>query len=101
MAKIRHMAMCTKNNRRLARFYRSVFGLEELWSDKQNSPYSFYTSDGYINLNILQIRTGMSMREKSMGIEFCRKWKSTISGTKLTIRRRLKRGLRNWTHPAK
>lgn len=60
MAKIRHMAMCTKNNRRLARFYQSVFGLEELWNEKQNSPYSFYTSDGYINLNILQIRSGMS-----------------------------------------
>ncbi len=67
MAKIRHMAMCTKNNRRLARFYRSVFGLEELWSDKQNSPYSFYTSDGYINLNILQIRAGMSYEREVDG----------------------------------
>jgi catechol 2,3-dioxygenase-like lactoylglutathione lyase family enzyme len=60
MGQVRHMAMCTKNNRRLARFYRLIFGMEEIWNGFQNSPYAFYISDGYINLNCLQIRPGSS-----------------------------------------
>jgi len=60
MAEIQHLAMCTKNNRRLARFYHYVFGFEEVWNRFQNSPYAFYMSDGYLNLNCLQIRSGSS-----------------------------------------
>ena len=60
MAEIQHVAMCTKNNRRLARFYHFIFGLEEVWNAFQNSPYAFYMSDGYLNLNCLQIRPGSS-----------------------------------------
>jgi len=60
MAEIQHLAMCTKNNRRLARFYQLIFGLEESWNRFQNSPYAFYMSDGYLNLNCLQIRPGSS-----------------------------------------
>ena len=60
MAEIQHLAMCTKNNRRLARFYHHIFGLEESWNRFQNSPYAFYMSDGYLNLNCLQIRPGSS-----------------------------------------
>src|SRR3989442_5694854 len=60
MAEIQHVAMCTKNNRRLARFYHLIFGLEEVWNAFQNSPYAFYMSDGCLNLNCLQIRPGSS-----------------------------------------
>ena len=60
MAEIQHLAICTKNNRRLARFYHYIFGLEEAWNRFQNSPYAFYMSDGYLNLNCLQIRSGSS-----------------------------------------
>jgi catechol 2,3-dioxygenase-like lactoylglutathione lyase family enzyme len=60
MAEIQHLAMCTKNNRRLARFYHHIFGFEEVWNRFQNSPYAFYMSDGYLNLNCLQIRPGSS-----------------------------------------
>jgi catechol 2,3-dioxygenase-like lactoylglutathione lyase family enzyme len=60
MAEIQHLAMCTKNNRRLARFYHHIFGFEEVWNRFQNSPYAFYMSDGYLNLNCLQIRSGSS-----------------------------------------
>jgi hypothetical protein len=42
MEAIRHMATCTNNNRRLARFYRLIFGMEEIWNEEQNSPYAFY-----------------------------------------------------------
>jgi predicted enzyme related to lactoylglutathione lyase/catechol 2,3-dioxygenase-like lactoylglutathione lyase family enzyme len=60
MAEIQHLAICTKNNRRLARFYQLIFELEESWNRFQNSPYAFYMSDGYLNLNCLQIRPGSS-----------------------------------------
>jgi catechol 2,3-dioxygenase-like lactoylglutathione lyase family enzyme len=60
MAEIQHLALCTKNNRRLARFYHYIFGFEEVWNRFQNSPYAFYMSDGYLNLNCLQIRSGSS-----------------------------------------
>jgi catechol 2,3-dioxygenase-like lactoylglutathione lyase family enzyme len=60
MAEIQHLALCTKNNRRLARFYHHIFGFEEVWNRFQNSPYAFYMSDGYLNLNCLQIRSGSS-----------------------------------------
>ena len=60
MAEIQHLAICTKNNRRLARFYHHIFRLEEVWNAFQNSPYSFYMSNGYLNLNCLQIRPGSS-----------------------------------------
>lgn len=60
MATIEHMAMCTKNNRRLARFYDFIFGMKEVWNEFQNSPYSFYIGDGYFQLNCLQIRPGSS-----------------------------------------
>ena len=60
MAEIQHLAICTKNNRRLARFYHHIFGFEEVWNRFQNSPYAFYMSDGYLNLNCLQIRSGSS-----------------------------------------
>jgi hypothetical protein len=42
MSEIRHMANCTNNNRRLARFYRLILGMEEVWNEEQNSPYAFY-----------------------------------------------------------
>jgi catechol 2,3-dioxygenase-like lactoylglutathione lyase family enzyme len=56
------MAMCTKNNRRLARFYGIVFGWDEVWNPLQNSPYAFYIGDGYFNLNCLQIRPGAAKK---------------------------------------
>lgn len=68
MGAITHMAICTMNNRRLARFYRSVFGWEEVWNAVQNSPYAFYVGDGYFNLNCLQIRPGSAKgREPGVG----------------------------------
>ena len=69
MAEIQHLAMCTNNNRRLARFYHYIFGFEEVWNRFQNSPYSFYMSDGYLNLNCLQIRPGSSYNRMIDGKE--------------------------------
>jgi catechol 2,3-dioxygenase-like lactoylglutathione lyase family enzyme len=68
MNSIRHIATCTKNNRRLARFYRLLFGIDELWNERQNSPYSFYISDGFINMNCLLVHPGMK-RNPGVGLE--------------------------------
>mgnify|MGYP003575207260 CR=1 FL=1 len=68
MNAIRHLATCTNNNRRIARFYRVVFGIDELWNDRQNSPYSFYISDGFINMNCLLVHPGMK-RNPGVGLE--------------------------------
>ena len=68
MPAIRHMAICTDNNRRLARFYRLIFAMEEVWNFEQNSPYAFYVSDGYFNLNCLQIHRTMAEVKRDVGI---------------------------------
>ena len=68
MQAIRHMANCTNNNRRLARFYRLIFGMEEVWNEEQNSPYAFYVTDGYFNLNCLQIHQTMAEKKRNVGI---------------------------------
>lgn len=68
MDAIRHMANCTNNNRRLARFYRLIFGMEEVWNEEQNSPYAFYVTDGYFNLNCLQIHQTMAEKKRNVGI---------------------------------
>ena len=60
MAAVRHMANLTKNNRRLARFYSLIFGMNELWNEWQNSSAAFYITDGYLNFNCLEILPVMS-----------------------------------------
>ena len=54
MIPVRHMANLTKNNRRLARFYSLIFGMEGLWNEWQNSSAAFYITDGYLNFNCLE-----------------------------------------------
>ena len=68
MGRITHMAMCTNNNRRLARFYKIVFGWDEVWNPFQNSPHAFYIGDGYFNLNCLQIRPGAAKPKPQAGV---------------------------------
>lgn len=68
METIRHMANCTNNNRRLARFYRLIFDMEEVWNEQQNSPYAFYVTDGYFNLNCLQIHQNLAEKKRNVGI---------------------------------
>ena len=68
MPAIRHMAICTNNNRRLARFYRLILGMEEVWNEEQNSPYAFYITDGYFNLNCLQLHERLAEVKRDVGI---------------------------------
>jgi len=53
MAKIRHLAIKTKNPERLAAFYEEVFGLERIRSEKGGA---IYMSDGYLTLALLRNR---------------------------------------------
>jgi len=68
MPEIRHMAICTNNNRRLARFYMLILSMEEVWNEEQNSPYAFYITDGYFNLNCLQIHPRLAEQKRDVGI---------------------------------
>ena len=54
MAKIRHIAVMTKEPPKLAEFYKTTFGMKEVPRNapKPNSR-AIYLSDGYINLAIL------------------------------------------------
>jgi catechol 2,3-dioxygenase-like lactoylglutathione lyase family enzyme len=68
MPAIKHMAICTHNNRRLARFYQLILGMEEVWNAEENSPYPFYVTDGYFNLNCLQIYPALAEEKREVGI---------------------------------
>ena len=64
MARIKHIALRTPDPEKTARFYKEVFGLEEVGRARTG----FYLSDGYINLAILQCAeqgTGASPRDVS------------------------------------
>src|SRR3954470_14043852 len=53
MAKIRHLAIKTKDPERLANFYEQVFGLKRIRSEKGGA---IYMSDGYLTLALLRNR---------------------------------------------
>jgi catechol-2,3-dioxygenase len=63
MAQIRHLAIKTENPAKLAKFYKEVFGLEELHRPR-GADGPVYLTDGYFNLAILpnadqQSRSGL------------------------------------------
>jgi catechol 2,3-dioxygenase-like lactoylglutathione lyase family enzyme len=53
VAKIRHLAIKTKNPERLAKFYEQVFGLKQIRAEKGGA---IYMSDGYLTLALLRNR---------------------------------------------
>ena len=61
-AKIRHIAICTKDTRQLADFYINTFGMTQVMEQTPNdggtptNQRAIYVSDGYINLAILPAR---------------------------------------------
>jgi catechol 2,3-dioxygenase-like lactoylglutathione lyase family enzyme len=58
MARIRHIALLTKDTEKLAEFYRTSFGLNEVARSGEPSENgrAIYLSDGHINLAILPAR---------------------------------------------
>ena len=55
MARIRHIAILTKDTTKLAEFYRTAFGLNEV-ARSGDGGEAIYHSDGHINLAILPAR---------------------------------------------
>jgi catechol 2,3-dioxygenase-like lactoylglutathione lyase family enzyme len=55
MAKIRHIALLTKDPPKLAGFYRNSFGMKEVARSGEKRD-AIYLSDGHINLAILPAR---------------------------------------------
>ena len=55
MARIRHIAILTKDTASLAEFYRNSFGFKEVARSGDNGE-AIYVSDGHINLAILPAR---------------------------------------------
>jgi catechol 2,3-dioxygenase-like lactoylglutathione lyase family enzyme len=52
---IRHVAVCTENTTKLAEFYKTTFGMEEVARGQEREEHNtaIYLSDGYINLAVL------------------------------------------------
>lgn len=55
MAKIRHIAVLSKDTEMLAQFYRTSFGMKEVARSGEDKG-AIYLSDGYMNLAILPAR---------------------------------------------
>lgn len=53
MAKIRHLAIKTKDPKRLAKFYEDVFDMKAIHSEENGA---IYMSDGYLTLALLRNR---------------------------------------------
>lgn len=58
MARIRHLALLSKDTEKLAGFYKASFGLNEVARSGEASEHgqAIYLSDGHINLAILPAR---------------------------------------------
>ena len=57
MARIQHIAISAKDNAKVAEFYKSVFGMEEVFvQPTPNGRVAYYLTDGNINLAILPCR---------------------------------------------
>ena len=58
MPQIKHIAISAVDNTKLAEFYKTVFGMEEVFRQPAGTAgrYAYYLSDGHINLAILPAR---------------------------------------------
>lgn len=55
MARIRHIAIRARDNEKLAEFYKTVFGMQEVFRQPAGNSgrQAFYLSDGHINVALL------------------------------------------------
>ena len=57
MAKIKHIAISTQDTEKTAKFYKDVFGLQEVGRVDGENAEGYYLSDGNINLAILHFKS--------------------------------------------
>ena len=67
MARIRHIAMTTKEPAKVAEFYKSAFGLKEL---RRSPNGAVFLTDGHINIAILNHKTEKSADVGAHGPNF-------------------------------
>ena len=65
MAKIRHIALTTKNPSAVAEFYKEAFDMQEI---RRSDNGAVFLSDGYINLAILNWKTGSGSLSRSLQV---------------------------------
>ena len=56
MAKIKHIAIATQDPDKTAKFYKDVFGLQEVGKVNGESAEGYYLSDGNVNMAILRFK---------------------------------------------
>jgi catechol 2,3-dioxygenase-like lactoylglutathione lyase family enzyme len=64
MGKIKHIAIATQEPEKTAKFYKDVFGLEEVGQVSNDNAEGFYLSDGNINIAILRFKNEILVGEK-------------------------------------
>jgi catechol 2,3-dioxygenase-like lactoylglutathione lyase family enzyme len=67
MARIRHIALTTKEPGKVAEFYKAAFGLEEL---RRSPNGAVFLSDGHINLAILNLKDERALDMGAHGPNF-------------------------------
>ncbi len=67
-AKIRHLALYTENQDRMATFYQKVFGMKRI-TKSFNDPNKGHISDGVIGLAVLNRRPGFAAALDHFGFE--------------------------------
>jgi methylmalonyl-CoA/ethylmalonyl-CoA epimerase len=65
MARLKHIAIRTRDVEQTASFYKQAFGLEQVGLGQNG----IYLSDGYINIAILKFQTGESGEPFRLGID--------------------------------
>ena len=56
MAKIKHIAIATQDEEKVAKFYKEVFGLKEVGKIDGVNASGYYLTDGNVNLAILNFK---------------------------------------------
>tara|TARA_B100000809_G_scaffold67404_1_gene64357 strand:- start:367 stop:795 length:429 start_codon:yes stop_codon:yes gene_type:complete len=64
MGKIKHIAIATQEPEKTAKFYKDVFGLEEVGQVSNDNAEGFYLSDGNINIAILRFKNEILVGDK-------------------------------------
>ena len=67
MARIKHIALTTKDPAKVADFYKEAFGLQEI---RRSPSGAVFLTDGYINLAILNFKTEKDADVGAHGAEF-------------------------------
>lgn len=72
MAKIRHIAIVVEDSEKSAEFYKTAFGLEEVFRNKNNDTrgqWSIFLTDGYINLALLPINQPLGVHHFGFAVD--------------------------------